>query len=171
MIIPWTPAVRGKAEEVQAVLTDGLLQGVDLLQLLVVGALLQASLQQLRLLALQVVLLLHLLIPGGGSHVTRRLLYSTGRVPIAFLIQTGLQKSTCSCSYLGGHTSQAGFPDDFFFLPDILFYIHLFIIIIINNFCLALFSGVPKLTVLYNILQHFLSFTNIIHIIMTTNNV
>ena len=45
------------------------------------------------------------------------------------------------------------------------------IIIIIDNYCIALFSGVPKLTALYNILQHFLSFTNIIHIIMTTNNV
>ena len=45
------------------------------------------------------------------------------------------------------------------------------IIIIIDNFCIALFSGVLKLTALYNILQHFLSFTNIIHIIMTTNNV
>ena len=44
------------------------------------------------------------------------------------------------------------------------------IIIIIDNFCIALFSGVPKLTALY-ILQHFLSFTNTIHIIMTTNNV
>ena len=44
------------------------------------------------------------------------------------------------------------------------------IIIIIDNFCIALFSGVPKLTALY-VLQHFLSFTNIIHIIMTTNNV
>ena len=44
------------------------------------------------------------------------------------------------------------------------------IIIIIDNFCIALFSCVPKLTALYNIL-HFLSFTNIIHIIMTTNNV
>ena len=43
------------------------------------------------------------------------------------------------------------------------------IIIVINNFCIALFSGVPKLTALYNILQHFLSFTNIIYIIMTTN--
>ena len=43
------------------------------------------------------------------------------------------------------------------------------IIIIIDNFCIALFSGVPKLTALY-ILQHFLSFTNIIHIIMTTNS-
>ena len=46
-----------------------------------------------------------------------------------------------------------------------------YIIIIIDNFCIALFSGVPKLIALYNILQHFLSFTNIIHIIMTTNNV
>ena len=45
-----------------------------------------------------------------------------------------------------------------------------YIIIIIDNFCIALFSDVPKLTALY-ILQHFLSFTNIIHIIMTTNNV
>ena len=45
------------------------------------------------------------------------------------------------------------------------------IIIIIDNFCIALFSGVPKLTTLYNILQHFLSFSNIIHIIMTINNV
>ena len=44
MIIPRPPAVRGKAEAVQAVLTDGLLQGVDLLQLVVVGALLQACL-------------------------------------------------------------------------------------------------------------------------------
>ena len=44
------------------------------------------------------------------------------------------------------------------------------IIIIIDNFCIALFSGVPKLTARY-ILQHFLSFTNIIHIIMVTNNV
>ena len=69
MIIPRPPAVRGKAEAVQAVLTDGLPQGVDLLQLVVVGALLQASLQQLRLLALQVVLLLHLLVPGGWGGV------------------------------------------------------------------------------------------------------
>ena len=45
------------------------------------------------------------------------------------------------------------------------------IIIIIDNFCIALFSGVHKLTALYNILQHFLSFTNITHIIITTNNV
>ena len=45
------------------------------------------------------------------------------------------------------------------------------IIIIIDNFSIALFSGVPKLTALYNILQHFLCFTNIIHIITTTNNV
>ena len=37
------------------------------------------------------------------------------------------------------------------------------IIIIIDNFCIALFSGVPKLTALY-ILQHFLSFTNIIQL-------
>ena len=44
------------------------------------------------------------------------------------------------------------------------------IIIIIDNFCIALFSGVPKLTELYNILQHFLSFTYIILIIMTTKN-
>ena len=29
------------------------------------------------------------------------------------------------------------------------------IMIIIDNFCIALFSGVPKLTALYNILQHF----------------
>ena len=36
-------------------------------------------------------------------------------------------------------------------------------IIIIDNFSIALFSGVPKLTVLY-ILQHFLSFTNIIQL-------
>ena len=43
-------------------------------------------------------------------------------------------------------------------------------IIIIDNFCIALFSGVPELTALYNILQHFPSFTNIIHIILTTNN-
>ena len=43
--------------------------------------------------------------------------------------------------------------------------------IIIDNVCIALFSGVPKLTAFYNILQHFLSFTNIIHIIMATNNV
>ena len=41
------------------------------------------------------------------------------------------------------------------------------IIIILNNFCIALVSGLPKLTELYNILQYFLSFTNIIHIIMT----
>ena len=45
------------------------------------------------------------------------------------------------------------------------------LIIIIDNFCIALFSGVHKLTALYNILQHFLIFKNIIHIIMTTNNV
>ena len=44
-------------------------------------------------------------------------------------------------------------------------------LIIIDHFCIALFSGVHKLTALYNILQHFLSFTNIKHIIMTTNNV
>ena len=42
--------------------------------------------------------------------------------------------------------------------------------IIIDNFCIVLFSGVYKLTAPY-ILQHFLSFTNIIHIIMTTNTV
>ena len=53
-------------------------------------------------------------------------------------------------------------------VDDDLFYI---IIIIIDNFCIALFSGVPKLIALYNILQHFLSFTNTVHIIMTTNNV
>ena len=47
----------------------------------------------------------------------------------------------------------------------------LIIIIITDNFCIALFSGVHELTALYNILQHFKSFTNIIHIIMTTNNV
>ena len=29
------------------------------------------------------------------------------------------------------------------------------LMIIIDNFCIALFSGVPKLTALYNILQHF----------------
>ena len=42
-------------------------------------------------------------------------------------------------------------------------------IIIIDNFYIALFPDVHKLTALYNVLQHFLSFTNIIHIIMTTN--
>ena len=59
-------------------------------------------------------------------------------------------------------------------------YEYTIIIIIIDNFCIALFSGVPKLTALFSgvpkltalyILQHFRSFTNIIHIIMTTNNV
>ena len=30
-------------------------------------------------------------------------------------------------------------------------------IIITDNFCIALFSGVPKLNALYNSLQHFLS--------------
>ena len=55
-----------------------------------------------------------------------------------------------------------------FFLQSVMD-IHV-IIIIIDNFCIALSSGVHKLTALYNILQHFLSFTNIIHIIMTTNN-
>ena len=45
------------------------------------------------------------------------------------------------------------------------------IIKIIDSFCIALFSGVPKFTAPYNILQHFLSFTNIIHIIMTTKNI
>ena len=45
-------------------------------------------------------------------------------------------------------------------------------VIIIDNFCIAaVFSGVHKLTALYNILRHFLSFTNIIHILMTTNNI
>ena len=34
----------------------------------------------------------------------------------------------------------------------------------IDNLCIALFSGVPKLTAPYKILQHFLSFTNIIQI-------
>ena len=48
---------------------------------------------------------------------------------------------------------------------------YFYVIIIIDNFCIALFSGVHKLTALYNILRHFLSFTNIIHITMTTNNV
>ena len=42
-------------------------------------------------------------------------------------------------------------------------YYIIIIIIIIDNFCIALFSGVPKLTALYNVLQHFLSFTNVIH--------
>ena len=55
-------------------------------------------------------------------------------------------------------------------LIDSVHFSFIIIIIIIDNFCIALFSGVPKLTALY-ILQHFLSFTNIIHIIMTTNNV
>ena len=45
------------------------------------------------------------------------------------------------------------------------------IIIIIDNLCIALFSDVPKLTALYKILPYFLSFTNIIHIITTTNTV
>ena len=45
------------------------------------------------------------------------------------------------------------------------------IIIIIDNCYIALFSGVHKLSALYNILQHFLSFTNVIHIIMTVNNI
>ena len=44
----------------------------------------------------------------------------------------------------------------------------LIIIIIIDNFCIALFSGVPKLTALYNILQHFLSFTNLNDVISMT---
>ncbi len=57
-----------------------------------------------------------------------------------------------------------------FLIAKINLIIIIIIIIIIDNFCIALFSGVPKLTALY-ILQHFLSFTNIIHIIMTTNNV
>ena len=33
------------------------------------------------------------------------------------------------------------------------------LILIIDNFCIALFSGVHKLPALYNTLQHFLSFT------------
>ena len=55
-------------------------------------------------------------------------------------------------------------------LIDSVHFSFIIIIIIIDNFCIALFSGVPKLTALY-ILQHFLSFTNVIRIIMTTNNV
>ena len=49
---------------------------------------------------------------------------------------------------------------------------HLFLgeIIIVDNFCVALFSGVPKLTALYNILQHFPSFTNIIHVTYNCDN-
>ena len=43
-------------------------------------------------------------------------------------------------------------------------------IIIIDNFSIVLFSGVHKLTAFYNILQHFPSFTNVIHIIMTNKN-
>ena len=43
--------------------------------------------------------------------------------------------------------------------PNTLSMVIIIIIIIIDNFSIALFSGVPKLTVLYNILQHFLSFT------------
>ena len=61
----------------------------------------------------------------------------------------------------------------YFILPEgvcIMCCKFIIIIIIIDNVCIALFSGVPKLTALY-ILQHFLSFTNIIHIFMTTNNV
>ena len=42
------------------------------------------------------------------------------------------------------------------------------LIIVIDNFCIALFSGAHNRSALYNILQHFLSFTNVIHIIMTT---
>ena len=38
----------------------------------------------------------------------------------------------------------------------------LYIIIIIDNFCIALFSHVYKLTALYNTLQHFLSENKII---------
>ena len=57
------------------------------------------------------------------------------------------------------------------FSVHISIYIIIITIIKVDNFCIARFSGVPKLTVLYNILQHFLSSTNIIHIIMTTNNV
>ena len=57
------------------------------------------------------------------------------------------------------------------FRVHISIYIIIITIIKVDNFCIALFSGVPKLTVLYNILEHFLSFTNIIHIIITTNNV
>ena len=49
-----------------------------------------------------------------------------------------------------------------------LIIIIMIIIRITDIFCIALFSGVPKLIALYNILQHFLSFTNIIYIILTT---
>ena len=55
-------------------------------------------------------------------------------------------------------------------IAPLYIYIYIFkVIIIIDNFCFVLFSDVLKLTALYNILQHFLSFTNIILIIMTTN--
>ena len=55
----------------------------------------------------------------------------------------------------------------------------LIIIIIIYKFCIALFSGIHKLTATYHILQHFLSkkkvegnmFMKAIHTIMATNNV
>ena len=45
------------------------------------------------------------------------------------------------------------------------------VMIIIDNFCIALLSGIHKLIVLYNILQLFLSYANVIHLIMTPNNV
>ena len=48
----------------------------------------------------------------------------------------------------------------------ILLLLLIIIIIIIDNFCIVIFSGVHKLTALYNILQHFLSFTNITDIII-----
>ena len=38
------------------------------------------------------------------------------------------------------------------------------IIIIIDTFSIALFSGVHKLTVLYDILQNFLYFTSVLYI-------
>ena len=83
----------------------------------------------------------------------------------------------CQCECIVYNYLSSAQPTDAVFLLEVrtlksLFYRgYYYDNIIIDNFCIALFSGVPKLTALYNILQHFLSFTNIIHIIMTTNNV
>ena len=69
------------------------------------------------------------------------------------------------------HSPPACFDVVFTADPSVSISFTLVITVIIDNFCIALFSSLHKLTALDNILQHFLSFTNVIHIIMTTKNV
>ena len=98
-------------------------------------------------------------------------IYSSSIFFLLIIFEKEEEKQTgCLCRYVCHFTVFITYISLSYFLLIIFNPLHLIIImIIIDNFWKALFSGVPKLTALYNILQHFLSFTNIIHIIMTTN--